>query len=583
MRKILLSCCLLCFLLLFLSLKKGARTKNLPANTRREALIGCSPSADAAAILPNADGRYAPVFPGWGHYHYPISTSSDSAQYYFDQGLSLYYGYHLTEAVASFKEAAVKDSNCVMAYWGQALAMGPYYNNTYYYKMPPAVLPVLGQMNRLANSATAKEKALISALDLRYSADTADSHRSDLNRAYSERMKELIATFPDDVDVKALFIDGVMIEHAWDLWDNKGVAKTWTPELVKYCEDILARNPYHPAALHYHIHLLEASRHPEITLPSADKLKDVAPGVAHLVHMASHSYQRTGLYAKGIAVNDSANAAHKYYDSIAGQLHLGAVVVHYYAVEAYCALNAATYQKAKMAAAQCQKTLAANRLISQRNYLQYLYMVPLFVQVKLGKWAEILDQPLPDRSWVYASLLDDFGRGMAYVRTGNITAAQRCLDSLTVKMKNPALLIRQLPYNAAIAGAGVAEGILEGELLFAQGKPREGMAAFRRAIEREDGMFYLEPKDWLLPARLFAGVYLLKLKRPAEAERLYREDLIENPGNGWALLGLAQSLEAQHKKGAAKMRARVKEAAALRAQAREAFKGAEEEPKGSAY
>jgi len=583
MRKILLSCCLLIFLLLFLSLRKRARNTIFSSDIRRESSVGCSPAVDAEAILPNADGRYAPVFPGWGHYHHPITASNDSAQFYFDQGLSLYYGYHLTEAVASFKEAAVKDSNCAMAYWGQALAMGPYYNNSYYYKMPHAVLPVLSQMNRLADRASAKERELISAMDLRYSADTTDSHRGVLNRAYSERMKELIAKFPDDADVKALYIDGVMIEHAWDLWDSKGVAKTWTPELVKYCDDILASNPYHPAALHYHIHLLEASRHPEVTLSSADKLKDLMPGIPHMVHMSSHSYQRTGLYTKGITVNDSANAAQKYYDSIAGQLHLGPIVVHYYAVEAYCALNAAAWQKAKIAAAQCQRTVAANRLIAQRNYLQYLYSVPLFVQVKLGKWSEILDQPAPDKSWVYASLLDDFGRGMAYVRTGNTAAAQRCLDSLNVILKNPVLAIRQLPYNAAVVGAGVAEGILEGELLFAQHRSEAGIAAFRRAIEREDSMSYLEPRDWLLSARLFAGVYLLKLKRGAEAEKLYREELVQNPGNGWAMLGLAQSLEAQVKGGAKEAGGRAREAAALRERARESFAGAEVKPMASAY
>jgi hypothetical protein len=40
---------------------------------------------------------------------------------------------------------------------------------------------------------------------------------------------------------------------------------------------------------------------------------------------------------------------------------------------------------------------------------------------------------------------------------------------------------------------------------------------------------------------------LLKAGRPADAERVYREDLVRNPGNGWALFGLAQSLRAQNK------------------------------------
>jgi tetratricopeptide (TPR) repeat protein len=119
----------------------------------------------------------------------------------------------------------------------------------------------------------------------------------------------------------------------------------------------------------------------------------------------------------------------------------------------------------------------------------------------------------------------------------------------------------------------VAAGILEGELLFARKKTDEAVAAFGRAVQREDAMTYSEPKDWLLPVRQYLGERLLQLGRPADAEKVYREDLVHNPGCGWSLVGLAKSLEAQHKKGAAEYRAR----------AREAFGQAEEVPAASVY
>jgi tetratricopeptide (TPR) repeat protein len=560
----------LLFILFFLLPDRSGHTGVPLSHARRESSIDCSPPGDAA-ILPDGDGRYAPVFPGWGHYHYHISTVADSARYYFDQGLSLYYGYHLPESLSSFKEAARRDSGCAMAYWGQALAMGPYYNSTYTYKMPPEVLPVLEKMNGLAGRATAKEKDLLSVMNRRYSADTADSHRGALNKAYSDGMKALIGKYPGDNDIKALFIDGVMTQHAWDLWDTKGSPKPWTPELVKDCEEILAADPWHPAALHYHIHLLEASLHPEATLPSADKLKELMPGVPHMVHMASHSYQRTGLYAKGVSVNDSANAAQGRYRSLAPQLRLGAFVVHYDAVEAFCAMNGAMYEKALRSAEKCRTAIGTP--VMPRPAVQYLYMMPLFTQVRLGKWQAILDRPAPDSRWIYASLLSDFARGTAYVRTGRLDSARSCLESLRTKLKDPLLAVRRLPNNAPIEGSSVAEKILEGEILFAEKRPADAMAAFDRAINREDGMSYGEPKDWPLPARHFAGAYLLKLNRAVEAEKMYREDLVQNPGNGWALLGLAQSLEALHRKDAAEYKAR----------AAEAFAHAEEMPPASAY
>jgi tetratricopeptide (TPR) repeat protein len=41
------------------------------------------------------------------------------------------------------------------------------------------------------------------------------------------------------------------------------------------------------------------------------------------------------------------------------------------------------------------------------------------------------------------------------------------------------------------------------------------------------------------------GAVLLAANRPAEAEKVYREDLKRNPDNGWSLYGSAQSLKAQ--------------------------------------
>jgi tetratricopeptide (TPR) repeat protein len=559
-------------IILFLLLPPAVPREHFATAGRRDdAVVGCGPAA-IAGLQADADGRYAPVFTGWGHYHYAISTKNDSAQYYFDQGLSLYYGYHLTESLASFKEAALKDSNCVMVYWGQALALGPYYNSIYSYKMSPDVLPVLDRMNILAEGAGDREKDLVAVMDRRYSNDTTDSRRAALDRNYSEGMRGLIGKYPDDKDIKALYIDGVMTEHAWDLWDTKGLPKPWTPELIKDCGDILAADPYHPAALHYHIHLLEASLHPEETLSSADKLKVLMPGVAHMVHMASHSYQRSGLYSKGVSVNDSANAAQEHYSVMAPQLHLTTNVFHYYAVEAFCAMTGGMYEKA-MAAARHGETAILSRTGVPKNYQQYLVMIPAMVQVRMGKWQAILERPRPDRGWVYASLLSDFARGMAFVRTGKLDSARGSLESLRVEMRDSSLAVRQRPANAPVEGAKIAEGILEGELCFAEKKPAAAMAAFDRAMAREDGMSYAEPKDWLLPVRQFAGVCLLRLGKAAEAEKLYRQDLEQNPGNGWGLLGLSESLEAQHTTGSAEYRDR----------ARKAFADAEVMPTASAY
>ena len=75
------------------------------------------------------DTPIAPRLDGLGDYHYKVTTDSSEAQAFFDQGLRLTYGFNHAEAIRAFKEAARLDQNFAMAYWGQALALGPNIND----------------------------------------------------------------------------------------------------------------------------------------------------------------------------------------------------------------------------------------------------------------------------------------------------------------------------------------------------------------------------------------------------------------------------------------------------------------------
>jgi hypothetical protein len=149
-------------------------------------VISCAPDTEEN-IYADKDGKFISVLPGWGNHSYRITTKNDSAQLYFNQGLSMYYSYHMNEAIASFKEAAKFDSTCSMADWGQALAMGPTYNFGYSYKMSSGVPAVIEQMNRNTEQTSAKERELINAMNRRYNlTDTADKQRKQLNEDYAE-------------------------------------------------------------------------------------------------------------------------------------------------------------------------------------------------------------------------------------------------------------------------------------------------------------------------------------------------------------------------------------------------------------
>ncbi|ODS86895.1 MAG: hypothetical protein ABS46_00640 [Cytophagaceae bacterium SCN 52-12] len=514
-------------------------------------------------------GRYIAALPGWGHHSYPVATESDSSQFFFDQGLSLYYGYHFKEAVASFRESARFDPDNAMAYWGQALAMGPYYNSAHLYTKPAGIGEVLVKMNRKAVKSPANEVRLVAAMNKRYSEDPADRDRAALNAAYAEAMKSLADM---DDEAKILYVDAVMLMHPWDFWDPDGTAKPWTPGLIGYTTDVLRNNPQHPAALHYYIHLTEASRRPEVALESAHTLKDLMPGVPHMVHMASHGYERNGLYPQGVAVNIKADSNLAVYDRHAKHLGLNTASSHYFAVQTYCAFSGGMYDEAIRYAGMTRKSVAPSPV---NTYDQYLYMLPVMARVRLGKWNEILGDTAPvPADWAYAGLLSHFARGLASAYTGDIPGAAAHLGHLREKLSDPTLKARRIPFNSTEQTGKIAEALLEGIVLYARQKPGEALEAMEKAVQLEDRLIHTEPKDWPVPSRQFLGAYLLRESRHDRAADVYRADLAKNPGNGWSLTGLQQSLEAARRRS---------EAAALAPRIQTAFSGAGATPPGSVY
>ncbi len=543
--------------------------RTTPANPSGLPAVTMCGMATGGEIGLSEEGRYLVALPGWGHHSYPVATESDSSQFFFDQGLSLYYGYHFKEAVASFKESARFDPDNAMAYWGQALAMGPYYNAAHLYTKPAGLREVLTQMNLKAVKSPPIDVAFISAMNLRYSDDPGDRDRAALNVAYAEGMKSLAGL---NDEAKILYVDAVMLMHPWDFWAPDGTPRQWTPELIEYTTDVLRNNPEHPAALHYYIHLTEASRQPEVALESAHILKDLMPGVPHMVHMASHEYERNGLYPQGLAVNIKADSNLAVYDRHAKHLGLNTASSHYFAVQTYCAFTGGMYGEAIRYAGMTRESVAPSPM---NTYDQYLFMLPVMTRVRLGKWNEILgDTTLVPEDWAYAGLLSHFARGVASAYTGDIPGAGAHLAHLREKLSDPTLKTRRIPFNSTGQIGKIAEALLEGIVLYARQKPGEALEAMEKAVQLEDSLIHTEPKDWPGPSRQFLGAYLLREGQHDRAAAVYRADLAKNPGNGWSLVGLQQSLEATHRRS---------EAAALTPRIQTAFSNAGATPPGSVY
>ncbi len=239
-----------------------------------------------------AQGQIAPVLEGLGDHHHKVTTNSEQAQQFFEQGLKLTYGFNHKEALRSFKEAARRDPDCAMAYWGWALVLGPNLN----LPMSPDVVSQAYEAIQLALSrkdrVTPKEQDYIDALAKRYT-DDPQAERAPFDAAYAEAMGNLHAKYPDDLDAATLYAAALMNRSPWNYWEPDGRPRKNTPIILATLETVIERDPTHEGALHYYIHVVEpvdAGR----GLKAADRLRGLTPGAGHLVHMPSHIYMQVG-------------------------------------------------------------------------------------------------------------------------------------------------------------------------------------------------------------------------------------------------------------------------------------------------
>ncbi|MEK7352424.1 MAG: hypothetical protein AAB177_16255, partial [Nitrospirota bacterium] len=268
-----------------------------------------------------------PLFDNLGSLHHPITTTSEQAQRYFDQGLRLVYAFNHEEAIRSFEVAAHLDPQAAMPYWGIALALGPNINSAMEKKGEHRAVEMVQKARRMAARATPVEQAYIEALAARY-VGRRGINRKGLDEAYAKAMRSVAQRFPEDGDAATLFAEALMDLRPWDFWKPDGRPQPGTEEIVTTLEAVLVKNPDHPGACHYYLHAVEASLQPERALPCAERLPDLMPGAGHLVHMPAHIYMRVGKYHE--AVDRNQQAAHVDEQYFASQHPTGEYADGYY-------------------------------------------------------------------------------------------------------------------------------------------------------------------------------------------------------------------------------------------------------------
>jgi tetratricopeptide (TPR) repeat protein len=504
---------------------------------------------ERAAQAPGPGGALAPRLQNLGTHTFRVTTKSAKAQQFINQGLNLAYGFNHAEAGRAFAEAARLDPSCAMAYWGQALVLGPNINAPMAPDDEPKALELVKKAVAAKSRVTPRERAYIEALSARYTGKAEDRQPAD--RAYAEKMRALHRTLPRDLDAATLFAESLMDLRPWSYWTRDGLPYDGTTEAIGALERVLAANPKHPGALHYWIHLWEPTKTPERAEKEADRLLPLMPGAGHIIHMPGHIYLRVGRYIDAVKANQKAVAADE--DYIAQCRAQGAYPLGYYPHNIHFIWMGATMSgQSALAIASARKVAAAVPVAALKDAppLQGFLVVPYHALVRFSKWDEMLAEPAPAYESLFTRGVWHYARGQALAGKGRLDEAEKELAALQAIVKDPAL--PALPSSASLNTPDtilrVAPEVLAGTIS-AKGKDFDrALLHLDRAVRLEDALIYTEPADWPSPVRQTLGAVLLEAGRPVEAEAVFWDDLKRNPENGWSLFGVAQSLTAQGKK-----------------------------------
>lgn len=497
----------------------------------------------------------APKFNGLDGINFNITTSNQEAQYYFNQGMMLAYGFNHAEAARSFYQAIRLDTTCAMAYWGFAYVLGPNYNGGMEVDNFQRAYDAALQAQKHAQKCTPKEKALIHALSTRY-IQQPSSDRSALDKAYALAMQQVYKQYPNDPDIGTLYAEAIMDMHPWDLYDKTTKKpKEWTYELVNILQGILKNNPAHAGAHHFYIHSLETSATPEKALESAHLLNTLVPAAGHLLHMPSHIYINTGDYHLGSIANLKAIEADSIYTTTChaqGIYPLSYYPHNYHFLVATATLEGNTALAWRTALQLQEHTAKEIMHLTEWGTLQHYYSIPYYVAVKLSLWDTILALNPPPKELTYPNAVWHYARGMAYLGKNQVPLANAELQQLNA-LASDSMLTKITIWNINTTNdlVQISQQVLAAGIAAKQNNLNQAILLLKQAVNNEDNLNYNEPPDWFFSIRHHLGAALLKAGNHHEAELVYQKDLETWKKNGWALIGLYNALKLQGKNAAA--------------------------------
>ncbi|MEO8594473.1 MAG: hypothetical protein ABI759_14245 [Candidatus Solibacter sp.] len=480
------------------------------------------------------------LYKGLGVWRHPIATKNVEAQQYFDQGLALLYSFNRYEALRSFRKAAELDPSAAMAYWGMAMATGPYVNmgtegdgdldSKAACKALETGLKIAGM--------PAGERAYLEAANTR-----CPEYKGD---AYIAAMKRLSEQYPDDLDAATLYAESIMVPIRWRWYGSDGTAGAGMPAAERTLEQVLRRWPDHPGANHYYIHAVESSPTPERAVPSAQRLMGVVPSAGHMVHMPAHIWLVLGDYELAATVNQRAGEVDREY--FAASNVMGAYNM-YYVHNLHFVAYARSMQGHRAEAVKAVNAMVeatAPAVDAMPEMADAFLAIAELTLVRVQAWDEILKLAEPADKVPAQKAFWRYARAMAMLAKGYPVGAENERKAFEAARQKVPADRGWGTLNSSGDVLALASEVLAGRFA---ATPAEAVAHLEKAVAIQDKLIYDEPPAWYYPVRESLGSALMRAGRAEDAEKVFREGLRRSPKNGWLLFGLLQALQAQKKDG----------------------------------
>ena len=239
--------------------------------------------------------QQAKLIPNIGNAHFPITTQNPLVQKFFDQGLNQLYSFMYFEAERSFRQCVMLEPENPMPFW--ALAMNDSGKAPEFLKLA----------NQRRYRASAREQRFIDALKILHNKEVTENKQA----KYKAALEQIVLDYPDDIEAKT-----ILAQELYESADRTNGERTAVDALLK---DVIAKNPLHPAANHFRIHLWDGPD-ARAALDSCERYPKAAPGIGHAQHMPGHIYAQLGLWEQAAYQMDAATRVERKWMAEARQL-----------------------------------------------------------------------------------------------------------------------------------------------------------------------------------------------------------------------------------------------------------------------